>query len=133
MGIGRDDMKKMFVDDIRKRGDNSLPGPGRYFKEADQKKFGEDELMTLKQFGSPLKYSMGAKLKEGDQALARSKKLPGPGTYSHAEVTGMPLILSSIKTESKYSFGKAKDRWNPPTRKVAAPAPDKYSPLNNMN
>ena len=89
--------------------------------------------MTLKQFGSPLKYSMGAKLKEGDQALARSKKLPGPGTYSHAEVTGMPLILSSIKTESKYSFGKANDRWNPPTRKVAAPAPDKYSPMNNMN
>ena len=81
MGVGRDDMKKMFIDDIKKRGDNSLPGPGRYFKSAHEKKFGDDELMILKQFSSPLKYSMAAKLKEGDQALARSKKLPGPGSY----------------------------------------------------
>lgn len=126
-------MKKMFIDDIKKRGDNSLPGPGRYFKTANDKKFGDDELMILKQFSSPLKYSMAAKLKEGDQALARSKKLPGPGSYAHAEVTGKPLVLSGIKTESKYSFGKAGDRWHPPTRKVAAPSPDKYSPLNNLN
>jgi len=48
-------------------------------------------------------------------------------------VTGKPLVLSGIKTESKYSFGKAGDRWYPPTRKVAAPSPDKYSPLNNLN
>ena len=41
-------MKKMFIDDIRKRGDHSLPGPGRYFKEADKRKFGDDELMVLK-------------------------------------------------------------------------------------
>ena len=59
-------MKKLFIDDIKKRGDHSLPGPGRYFKEADKKKFGDDELMVLKGFSSPLKYSMAAKLKEGD-------------------------------------------------------------------
>ena len=41
-------MKKIFVDDIKKRGDHSLPGPGRYFKEGDSKKFGEDDLMILK-------------------------------------------------------------------------------------
>jgi len=41
-------MKKMFIDDIKKRGDNSLPGPGRYFKTANDKKFGDDELMVLK-------------------------------------------------------------------------------------
>ena len=126
-------MKKIFVDDIKKRGDHSLPGPGRYFKEGDTKKFGEDDLMILKQYSSPLKYSMAARLKEGDQALNRSKKLPGPGSYSHAEVTGKPLILSSIKTESKYTFGKAKDRWGAPTKKVAAPSPDKYQPMNNLN
>ena len=68
---------------------------------------------------------MAARLPEGEQALARSKKLPGPGSYSHAEVTGKPLVLSSIKTESKYTFGKAKDRWYPPTRKIPGPSPDK--------
>lgn len=59
-------MKKIFVDDIKKRGDHSLPGPGRYFKEGDSKKFGEDDLMILKQYSSPLKYSMAARLKEGE-------------------------------------------------------------------
>lgn len=46
-------MKKMFIDDIKKRGDHSLPGPGKYFKECGDKKFGNDELMTLKQFHDP--------------------------------------------------------------------------------
>lgn len=59
-------MKKLFIDEIKKRGDHSLPGPGRYFKEADGKKFGEDDLMILKQYSSPLKYTMAARLKEGD-------------------------------------------------------------------
>lgn len=45
----------------------------------------------------------------------------------------MLLTQSHIKTESKYSFGKAKDRFNVPTRKEPAPSPDKYSPLNNLN
>lgn len=43
-------MKKIFVDDIKKKGDKSLPGPGNYFKEIGSKKFGDDELMVLKQF-----------------------------------------------------------------------------------
>ena len=54
MGLGRGDMKKLFIDDIEKRGDNSLPGPGRYFKAADGKKFGDDEMMVLKQYSKPL-------------------------------------------------------------------------------
>lgn len=29
-GVGRGDMKKMFIEEIKKRGDHSLPGPGRY-------------------------------------------------------------------------------------------------------
>lgn len=41
-------MKKLFIDEIKKRGDHSLPGPGRYFKESVVKKFGEDDLMILK-------------------------------------------------------------------------------------
>lgn len=76
---------------------------------------------------------MGSKLLEGNAALKRSEKLPGPGSYQHSSITGAPLVLSSIKNESKFSFGKANDRWAPPTRKVAAPSPDKYSPMNNLN
>ena len=68
-----------------------------------------------------------------EQALGRSKKLPGPGYYEHPRVTGMALTQSHIKTESKFTFGKAKDRFNVPTRKVPAPAPNVYAPLNNLN
>ena len=53
MGVGRDDMKKLFIDDIKKRGDHSLPGPGRYFGDHVNKKFGDDDLMILKQFSQP--------------------------------------------------------------------------------
>jgi hypothetical protein len=50
-GVGRDTMKKMFIDDIKKRGDNSLPGPGRYdnlekFGDAGSKKTMASKLMT---------------------------------------------------------------------------------------
>ena len=45
----------------------------------------------------------------------------------------MALTQSHIKTESKYTFGKAKDRFDVPTRKIPAPAPNVYSPLNNLN
>ena len=45
----------------------------------------------------------------------------------------MALTQSHIKTESKYTFGKAKDRFDVPTRKIPAPAPNVYAPLNNLN
>ena len=76
---------------------------------------------------------MAKKLLTGEAALERSKRLPGPGFYQHPEVTGQPLVQSQIKTESRYSFGKANDRWYPPTRKNPAPSPDTYKPLNNLN
>jgi hypothetical protein len=76
---------------------------------------------------------MAARLPTEKLCLEKSKKLPGPGFYQHPEVTGKNLLQSQIRTESKYSFGKANDRFNVPTRKVAAPAPNVYSPLNNLN
>ena len=76
---------------------------------------------------------MAAKLPTESQALDRSRKLPGPGSYKHTEVLGKPLIQSNIMTESFYSFRKANDRFNVPTRKVAAPDPNVYHPLNNLN
>lgn len=119
-GVGRDNMKKVFIEDIKKHGDGNRPGPGRYSHE--------------KPFASvDLKYTMGSKLYMGEKSLDKSKKLPGPGFYQHPEVTGMAMTQSHIKTESKFSFGKAQDRFNVPTRKIPAPAPDVYSPLNNLN
>lgn len=113
-------MKRMFIDDIKKRGDKSLPGPGKYEM---KKLFGQ----------SGLTYSMGSKMALDKQALGRSAKLPGPGFYVHQEVVGKDIPQSKYKTESKFSFGKAKDRFNVPTRKIPAPAPDAYQPLNNLN
>ena len=45
----------------------------------------------------------------------------------------MAITQSHIKTESKFAFGKANDRFNVPTRKVPAPAPNVYQPKNNLN
>ena len=119
-GVGRNDMKRMFIEDINKKGDGNLPGPGRYTAE---KKFGTNGL----------DYSMAAKLGADERALEKSKKLPGPGYYEHPVITGMNITQSHVKTESKYSFGKANDRFDVPTRKIPAPAPNVYSPLNNLN
>lgn len=113
-------MKRMFIDDIKKRGDTSLPGPGRYEM---VEKFGDQ--------GS--KKTMASKLKTDEQALGRSAKLPGPGSYEFAEVTGKNLTQSQVPTEPKFSFGMAKDRFQVPTRKVASPAPNLYKPQNNLN
>ena len=71
-------MKKMFIDDIKKKGDGNNPGPGVYRHE---KKFGSQGLS----------FSCAQKLPHDEQALGRSKKLPGPGYYEHPRVTGMAL------------------------------------------
>ena len=78
IGVGRDDMKKMFIEDINKKGDGNLPGPGRYTAE---KKFGD----------AGLNYSMAKKLGADERALDKSKKLPGPGYYEHPQITGMNI------------------------------------------
>jgi len=69
-------MKKMYVDDIQKKGDTALPGPGKY--EFD------------KTFGAKgLNYSMASKLPTEKHMLDKSKKLPGPGNYEAINVTGI--------------------------------------------
>ena len=74
-------MNKIFVDDIKKRGDLSLPGPGKY---ETKNKFGKDGLT----------YTIASKFLIEKLALEKSTKLPGPGSYKHTEVLGKPLILS---------------------------------------
>jgi hypothetical protein len=41
-GVGRENMNKMFVEDIKKHGDKSLPGPGKY---SPEKLFGSEGIM----------------------------------------------------------------------------------------
>lgn len=114
-GVGRDNMKKMYVDEINQKGDKALPGPGKYENE--------------KMFGAKgLTYSMAARLPTEKQCLEKSAKLPGPGNYETINVTGNNVSNSTFKNQSMYSFGKAEDRFKAPTKKVAAPAPNVYSP-----
>jgi len=72
-------MKKIFIEDIRKHGDNNLPGPGRYQPDKGFQAYGRT-------------YSMAARLPNDKLALEKSKKLPGPGFYQHSEVTGKNLL-----------------------------------------
>lgn len=78
MGLGRTNMKKLFIEDIKKKGDVNSPGPGKY---ASKKLFGN----------VGRNYSMSKKLDLDKVALEKSKKLPGPGFYSYQAVTGMNL------------------------------------------
>lgn len=71
-GVGRDNMKLNFVHDIKKKGDNNNPGPGRYTAE------------KTKMLGTTgVNLSMAKKLGHDERALDKSKKLPGPGYYEH--------------------------------------------------
>jgi hypothetical protein len=102
-GVGRDNMKKIYVDDIQKKGDKALPGPGKYEYE--------------KSFGlKGLNYSMAAKLPTEKQMLDKSRKLPGPGNYEAINVTGNTQNNSEYRNPNKFAFSKAKDRFVAPTK-----------------
>lgn len=63
-------MKKLFVDEIKKKGDMNLPGPGKYENDID-KRFGK----------TGVNYSIAKRLYMDNLFLDKSKKLPGPGFY----------------------------------------------------
>ena len=87
-------MKKIYVDDIQKKGDKALPGPGKY--EHD------------KTFGAKgLNYSMAARLPTEKQMLEKSAKLPGPGNYEGLYTTGNSVTNSEFKNANNFSFTKA--------------------------
>jgi hypothetical protein len=78
-GMGRGDMKRIFIEDIKKHGDTNLPGPGRYSPDKGFPSYG-------------INYSMASRLPTEKLSLEKSKKLPGPGFYQYAEVTGKNLL-----------------------------------------
>lgn len=63
--------------------------------------------------------------------FAQQKSLPGPGFYTHMNVTGKDIFNSSFMTERKCSFNKDGDRFRLP--KAQSPACTKYRPKDNMN
>lgn len=69
-------MKKLFVDDIHKKGDKSSPGPGKY---EENRNFSDGTIA----------FGMRQKLDTDKKALERSAKLPGPGNYEHHNPTGL--------------------------------------------
>ena len=80
-------MRKIHVDHIKKAGDKSSPGAGKY-----------EYCSTFGSAGNNnkagLQFSMAATLPTEQHALGRSKKLPGPGQYGFMKVTGERLIDS---------------------------------------
>ena len=85
-------MKKCFIDDIKKKGDSSKPGPGRYER---NERFNTGSRSHV----------MGARMKIEEAAIDRSKTLPGPGSYEHQPVTGEKMKVSNVGNEPKFSFG----------------------------
>ena len=80
-------MRKIHVDHIKKLGDKSSPGAGKYEYPST---FGSEGNNNK----AGLKFSMAATLPTEKQALGRSAKLPGPGQYGFMKVTGEKLIDS---------------------------------------
>ena len=100
--MSRNLCKRTFVNEIRKQGDVDKPGAGKY---EPRKTFGKEGLH----------YGMRYKDRRPKLELIKSRKLPGPGSYSHRNITGNSLVLSTMSTQSQFSFGKANDRWHFPT------------------
>ena len=120
-GVSRSQMVKNHVDQILANGDSNQPSPSRYQIKGT---FGEV---------NGTQYSMAAKLNHFDKQLKRVKNWPGPGAYKEGDAMGSNGYASKFKTSTSNAFGKAEDRFAPPTMKTRAPAPNVYSPRNNLN
>jgi hypothetical protein len=70
-------MKKLYVDEIMKKGDEKTPGPANYEKKAG---FGKDAPAH-----GAARYSFRPLNDPFVQHLGKQKKLPGPGQYSANE------------------------------------------------
>jgi hypothetical protein len=118
-GEGREKMKKIYIDEIMKHGETLSPGPGRYEQE---KSFGKQGI----------EYSMASRLKIVEQSLEKSKKLPGPGQYVAANLTGKSLTNSQFVNTKSFSLGK-EQRFMVPTKKEMEVSPTTYKPNDNLN
>lgn len=109
-------MKKIYIDEILKKGDKHMPGAGSY----------APNFSVVK--NSPCRFSM--RIKHADLTLKRQKAIPGPGTYKDSSLTGVKPINS--KMASTFSFGFGRDeRFRGSANK--SPSPVNYSPKQDLN
>ena len=66
-----------------------------------------------------------------DLALGKSKKLPGPGQYSHPDVVGNKVADSRVSNSMNYTIQQANDRFR--TGRFDVPAPGSYAPKDGLN
>jgi hypothetical protein len=114
-------MKPLHVDDINKQGKKGKlsPGPGAY---KDGKTFSKEGLQ----------FSFRAHLNAETVGLRKAEKLPGPGSYGHADVLGRG-VQSSLKPNSTGQvIGKAQDRFKTPINRKLEPSGANYSPKWNL-
>lgn len=85
-------MKKLYVEEIllNKNNIGCTPGSGTY-----EHKFGFGGIKH-DAMQSRTCYSMRKKLYMDDLHLEKSKKLPGPGNYAHADVVGAKVADSRV-------------------------------------
>ena len=93
-------MKKIHVDEILRKKEENLPGPGNY------------ELNTLIGKEDSVKYTMRAKYNFADYNLRKAKNLPGPGYYQDPSLTGVKPANSKMQSTSQFAFSKD-DRFKP--------------------
>jgi hypothetical protein len=108
-------MKRVYIDEIIKKGSKNEPGPGVYNLNPS---FGP-------KVGS--QYSFRANNDPFVHYLKKSKKLPGPGNYFRTNDTvGKAHLNSRLKSSPSNAFSKAEDRFR--TTSFKCPSPDRYSP-----
>jgi hypothetical protein len=117
-------MNKIYVEQILKNvnGHTNVPGSGTYEHKHGFGGSSHNETTC---------FSMRKKLYQDELALSKSKKLPGPGNYSHPDVCGAKVASSVVITESKFSVPKADDRFR--TGRFNVPGAGSYEPKNSLN
>lgn len=69
-GVSRSQMKKIHVDEILRKKEENLPGPGNY-----------EHKQLISAADTSIRYSFRPKYGDADYNLKKSRKLPGPGHY----------------------------------------------------
>jgi hypothetical protein len=109
-------MKKVYIDAILKKKDESNPGPGHY-----------EQKGTVSAANST-KYSM--RVRHADLDSKRAKGLPGPGYYNDSSLTGVAPVNSKMASTFQYRFPR-EERFR--VRLSQSPPPGNYDTKQNLN
>lgn len=115
-GVSRQQMKKIHVDEILKKKEENLPGPGNY------------QHKQIISATDSIHYSL--RPKHNDITLKRAKGLPGPGYYHADNLTGVKPTNSKMMSTFQYGFPKD-ERFK--VGKDRSPPPNNYHPKQDLN